>query len=171
VLAAQQRVNLAVVGPLQLLQRRYRGQLDERADEYIRHAVDGASRMQGLIDDLLAFSHVGTSAEPWQLTKCEQAFDDALRNLNVLIQESGAQITREGLPIIRAISVEISVLFQNLVGNAIKFRSVDRPVQIHVGAGPRFDAWVFHVRDNGIGIARPLFRTHLCDFPASAYPP
>lgn len=142
----------AIAGPLQLLQRRYGGQLDARADEYIAHAVDGAARMQALIGDLLVFSRVGRSEEPPQLTQCSQALDNALRNLAAAIQESGAQITHDGLPPVRGIAGQISLLFQNLVGNAIKFRHRDRPVQIHVGAEVRDDACEFRVRDNGIGI-------------------
>ncbi|KWO88030.1 hypothetical protein WM32_09525 [Burkholderia ubonensis] len=147
----------AIAGPLQLLQRRYRARLDARADEFIEHAVDGASRMQALIEDLLAFSRVGRSSEPWQLTECKEALEKALANLAVAIQESGAQITDDGLPAVRAISGQISVLFQNLIGNAIKFRSRDRTMQIHVGATIHDDAWVFHVTDNGIGIESRFF--------------
>ncbi|WP_239511491.1 ATP-binding protein [Burkholderia sp. JP2-270] len=147
----------AIAGPLQLLQWRYRGQLDARADEFIGHAVDGASRMQALIVDLLAFSRVGRPSEPWRLTECMEALDNALKNLAVAIQESGAQITHDGLPTVRAISGQISVLFQNLVGNAIKFRSRERTMQIHVGAKAQDDAWVFHVTDNGIGIESRYF--------------
>ncbi|PPK43035.1 PAS domain S-box-containing protein [Trinickia symbiotica] len=147
----------AIAGPLQLLQRRYLGQLDARADEYIGHAVDGASRMQTLIDDLLAFSRMGRSAEPWEPTESAQALEYALGNLSAAIEASGAQIVHEDLPVVHAISTQISLLFQNLVGNAIKFRSKDRPLRIHVGADARSDAWVFHVRDNGIGIDPQYF--------------
>lgn len=147
----------AIAGPLTLLQRRYHGQLDARADEFIEHAVDGASRMQALIDDLLAFSRVGRSTEPLQQTDCTQALDNALKNLKAAVDESGAQISCEGLPTVRALSGQISVLFQNLVGNAIKFRHKDRPLQIDVGADARDDGWVFHVRDNGIGIEPAYF--------------
>jgi PAS domain S-box-containing protein len=147
----------AIAGPLQLLQRRYRGQLDARADEYIGHAVGGAGRMQALIEDLLAFSRVATSGEPYHMTECSEALGNALRNLSAAIQESGAQVTHDELPTVRAISGQISVLFQNLLGNAIKFRHKDRPVRIHVGAEVQSDVWVFHVRDNGIGIAPQYF--------------
>jgi PAS domain S-box-containing protein len=147
----------AIAGPLQLLQRRYVGQLDARADEYIGHAVDGAGRMQTLIDDLLAFSRMGRSPEPWQPTESAQALQYALGNLSAAIEASGAQIVHENLPVVYAISAQISLLFQNLVGNAIKFRSKDRPPHIHVGADARGDAWVFHVRDNGIGIDPQYF--------------
>ncbi|PTB22003.1 hypothetical protein C9I57_05150 [Trinickia symbiotica] len=142
----------AISGPLQLLRRRFQGQLDARADEYIGHAVDGAGRMQALIDDLLAFSRVGRSEESWQRTDSVRELDKALRNLSVAIEESGAQITHHGLPTVRALSGQLTLLFQNLVGNAIKFRSKERRVQIHVGAETRDDTWLFRVADNGIGI-------------------
>jgi PAS domain S-box-containing protein len=147
----------AIAGPLQLLQRRYQGQLDARADEFIGHAVDGAGRMQALIDDLLMFSRVGRSEEPHQLTESAQALDNALRNLSAAIRESGAQITTDKLPMVSAISGQISLLFQNLVGNAIKFRNKDCQAQIHVGAESRDDACVFHIKDNGIGIDSQYF--------------
>ncbi|MEX3959105.1 PAS domain S-box protein [Trinickia sp. EG282A] len=142
----------AIAGPLQLLRRRFQGQLDARADEYIGHAVDGAGRMQALIDDLLAFSRVGRSEESWQRIDCARELDKALRNLSVAIEESGAQITHQELPTVRALSGQLTLLFQNLVGNAIKFRSKERPVQIHVGAETRDETWLFRVADNGIGI-------------------
>ncbi|WP_179401583.1 sensor histidine kinase [Burkholderia guangdongensis] len=142
----------AVAGPLQLLQRRYRGQLDERADEFIGHAVDGATRMQSLIDDLLSYSRVGRLENPRQPTDVEQVLDDALRNLSAAIRDAQAEISRDPLPVVPAIATQVTLLFQNLVGNALKFRSAERPVRIHVGAQTRDGAWVFHVRDNGIGI-------------------
>jgi light-regulated signal transduction histidine kinase (bacteriophytochrome) len=147
----------AVAGPLQLLQRRYQGQLDARADEYIRHALEGASRMLALIEDLLKFSRVGMSEEPFELTECGLALANALRNLNAAIQETGAQVTHDRLPTVRVISGPLTLLFQNLVGNAIKFRHKDSPVQIHVGAEAHRDAWLFRVEDNGIGIDPQYF--------------
>jgi PAS domain S-box-containing protein len=147
----------AVAGSLQLLQRRYQGQLDVRADEFIGHAVDGATRMQALIDDLLAYSRVGRQEDRHQLADCGKALDQALRNLNTAIQESGAQVSRGALPTLPAISAQLSLLFQNLVGNAIKFGRKDTPMRIHVGAEHRGNAWLFRVEDNGIGIDPQYF--------------
>ncbi|SEK10796.1 sensor histidine kinase [Paraburkholderia diazotrophica] len=147
----------AVAGPLQLLQRRYAGQLDARADEFITHAVDGATRMQKLIDDLLAYSRVGRSGAAHQLTECEAALDQALKSLSVVLNESGARINRGTLPAVMAIPTQLALLFQNLVGNAIKFRRVDQPVQIEIGAERAGNDWIISVKDNGIGIDPQYF--------------
>ncbi|QCP50807.1 PAS domain S-box protein [Trinickia violacea] len=147
----------AVAGPLQLLQRRYQGQLDTRADEFIGHAVDGATRMQALIDDLLVYSRVGRPDDARQPTDCSQVLDQALKNLSALVQESGARVTRDALPVVRALPTQLLLLFQNLVGNAIKFRRPDSPVQIHVGARSQDDMWLLWVKDNGIGIDSQYF--------------
>ncbi|TKC91814.1 PAS domain S-box protein [Trinickia terrae] len=147
----------AVAGPLQLLQRRYQGQLDTRADEFIGHAVDGATRMQALIDDLLVYSRVGRPEDARQPTDCALVLDQALKNLSALIQEAGAQVSRDALPVVRAIPTQLLLLFQNLVGNAIKFRRRDCPVQIHVGVRSQEDAWLLWVKDNGIGIDPQYF--------------
>ncbi|MGV2288711.1 CHASE3 domain-containing protein [Trinickia sp. YCB016] len=147
----------AVAGPLQLLQRRYQGQLDSRADEFIGHAVDGATRMQALIDDLLVYSRVGRPDDARQPTDCSQVLDQALKNLSALVQESGAQVTRDALPVVRALPTQLLLLFQNLVGNAIKFRRPDGPVHIHVGARAEEDGWRLWVKDNGIGIDPQYF--------------
>ncbi|MEM5343600.1 PAS domain S-box protein [Paraburkholderia azotifigens] len=147
----------AVAGPLQLLQRRYQGQLDARADEFIMHAVDGATRMQKLIDDLLSYSRVGRSGAIPQLTECADALDMALKSLSVVLHESGAQITRGALPSVMAIPTQIALLFQNLIGNAVKFRQADRAVCVDVVATREGDSWVISVKDNGIGIDAQYF--------------
>ncbi|PMS22015.1 hypothetical protein C0Z18_05705 [Trinickia dabaoshanensis] len=147
----------AVAGPLQLLQRRYEGKLDERADEFIGHAVDGATRMQTLIDDLLSYSRVGRLEDPKQPVEVGHALELALRNLAVIIQETQAEVTHDPLPTVQAIPTQLTLLFQNLVGNGIKFRKKDGPVRIHVGAQPADDAWQISVADNGIGIAEQYF--------------
>jgi signal transduction histidine kinase len=135
----------------QLLQRRYIGQLDARADQYIEFAVDGAKRMQALIDDLLAFSRVGRSQhEPAQVS-CASALSQARTNLASEIRRSGATITTSQLPVVRAEFSLITSLFQNLLSNAIKFRS-DEPPQIEIAAEPEPGSWLFSVTDNGIGI-------------------
>jgi PAS domain S-box-containing protein len=147
----------AVAGPLQILQRRYQGQLDERADEFIGHAVDGATRMQSLIDDLLSYSRVGRLEDPKQPAPVEQALEIAVKNLAVVIQETGAEVTHEPLPVVQGISTQLALLFQNLIGNAIKFRGEDRSPRIHVAAKAAGDEWQFSVADNGIGIAEQYF--------------
>jgi PAS domain S-box-containing protein len=147
----------AVAGPLQLLQRRYEGQLDARADEFIGHAVDGATRMQALIDDLLSYSRVGRLEDPKQSVSAEHALQSALKNLAVVIQETQAEITHDELPMVQAISTQLTLLFQNLIGNAIKFRHKERAPRIRIGAQPMGAQWQFSVADNGIGIAEQYF--------------
>jgi two-component system, chemotaxis family, sensor kinase Cph1 len=136
-----------------LLQDRYRGRLDSQADEYIHFAVDGALRMQRLVTDLLAYSRVGRG-QPLRETSCEEAFDRALQNLHEAVREAGAAVTRTPLPRIKGDPTQLVQLFQNLIGNAIKFRA-GVPPAIHVSArrSPKRGEWLFQVRDNGIGIA------------------
>ncbi len=147
----------AVAGPLQLLQRRYHGQLDARADEFIAHAVDGAARMRKLIEDLLAYSRVGRSGAARELTDCTAALEQALQSLSVVLQESDARINREALPVVVGVPTQLAVLFQNLIGNAIKFRRADQPVRIDIGARRQGDEWIVSVKDNGIGIESQYF--------------
>jgi signal transduction histidine kinase len=135
----------------QLLQRRYIGQLDARADQYIEYAVDGAKRMQVLIDDLLAFSRVGRVDRAAALISCASALSAARANLASEIRKSGAVIETDELPVVRAEFSLITSLFQNLVGNAIKFHGEKPPhITITVQRQDRF--WQFCVADNGIGI-------------------
>jgi len=136
----------------QLLAERYQGKLDENADKYIHYAVDGALRMQTLVKDLLAFSRVGRKQEPAQDTDCTHVMRIVLANLKSAIQESGARINYQTLPVLVAAESELVQLFQNLIGNAIKFRSA-KPPEIRIIAGKRKKEWVFSVEDNGIGIA------------------
>ncbi|MGF6538992.1 PAS domain S-box-containing protein [Paraburkholderia youngii] len=147
----------AVAGPLQMLQMRYKGQLDNRADEFITHAVDGATRMQALINDLLAYSRVGRSDDARQLTDCAQILAQALKSLSVMMEESGAEVRTETLPALVAIPTHLTLLFQNLIGNAVKFRDKSRPVRIDVGAKRQGEGWLFWVKDNGIGIDPQYF--------------
>jgi PAS domain S-box-containing protein len=135
----------------QLLARRYRGQLDADADEFIAYAVDGANRMQRLINDLLAYSRVGTRGKPFEPADCDSVLGQARANLSLAIEESNALVTNDELPIVMADEAQLVQLFQNLVGNAIKFRSQEPP-RVHVSAGQKGSEWVFSVRDNGIGI-------------------
>ncbi len=146
----------AMTGMVQLLGNKYKGQLDERADEYIGHAVEAASRMQALINDLLAYSRVGSRGKPLEPVPASDCLQTALRNLLVSIRESGAIITCDDLPTVHADSVQLIQLFQNLVGNGIKFRGAREP-RIHVSATQLKDSWRFSVRDNGIGIEPQYF--------------
>jgi signal transduction histidine kinase len=136
----------------QLLAERYRGKLDEQADKYIHYAVDGATRMQALIQDLLAFSQTGRQETELKPTDCNAAVDQALKNLQAAIQESGAVVKYERLPVVMANGAQLEQVFQNLIGNAIKFRGAEAPV-IHIGAEQKGAKWEISVADNGIGIA------------------
>jgi PAS domain S-box-containing protein len=147
----------AVSGSLQLLSRRYEGQLDAKANEFIGHAVDGAIRMDTLIKDLLTYSRVGRLDDPRQPTSCDEALDSALKNLSAAIREAGAQVSRSPLPTVRAIAAQLTLLFQNLIGNAIKFRREGTAPNIQVGVEARDGEWCFRVEDNGIGIDPQYF--------------
>jgi signal transduction histidine kinase len=135
----------------QLLQRRYRGQLDEKADQYIEFAVDGAKRMQVLINDLLAFSRAGRSVEDLGPVACDAALAGAKANLATQIAAAGAVIEAEPLPVVRAQLTLMTVVFQNLLSNALKFQG-DQPPRIVVMAERDGAFWSFSVSDNGIGI-------------------
>ena len=136
----------------QLLARRYEGKLDAEADEFIGYAVDGANRMQILINDLLAYSRVGTRGEALAPTDTRSVFDVACANLMRAIENSGAEVTSGELPSVLGDQSQLVQLFQNLLSNAIKFRRSEGPVKVHVGAERRDGEWLFSVRDNGIGM-------------------
>ncbi|MFC9330086.1 ATP-binding protein [Kitasatospora sp. NPDC057015] len=136
----------------QLLQRRYGGQLDARADQYIDFAVDGANRMQTLINDLLAFSRVGRLHASYTPVDLEQVFTRTTDSLSIAIEDSGALITHDPLPRINGDATQLGMLLQNLLSNAVKFRSPDRPPLIHLEAVRDGDLWRCAVTDNGIGI-------------------
>jgi signal transduction histidine kinase len=135
----------------QLLAKRYQGQLDEKADRYIAYAVDGAKRMQQLITDLLAFSRVTTQARELIPTDCQSVLQLALTNLRVSISESGAEVTYDRLPTALAEGAQLTQVFQNLIGNSLKFRG-DKVPHVHVSAVNDGTEWTFSVKDNGIGI-------------------
>ena len=135
----------------QLLGRRYKGRLDSDADEFIAYAVDGATRMRDLIDDLLAYSRVETHTKGFAPTDCNAVFDEAVDNLRTAIDDSQATVTHDTLPTVRADKSQLVELFQNLISNAIKFHG-EEPPRIHVSAGLQENGRVFSVRDNGIGI-------------------
>ncbi|MCX7600120.1 MAG: PAS domain S-box protein [Armatimonadetes bacterium] len=140
-----------ISGYLQLLQRRHSDKLDEEAEEFIQYAVDGAQRMHRLINDLLAYSRVGTRARPFELVNCEAALQEAVSNLGAAVAESGAVITHSALPLVQADPSQLVQVFQNLLSNAIKFRR-EEPPRIHVAAKEAGNEWIFSVEDNGIGI-------------------
>jgi len=136
----------------QLLAKRYQGRLDSDADEFIAYAVDGCNRMQGLIQDLLAYSRAGTDRTPLRKISGEDALQEALANLRAPIEASGAVVTHDALPAITSDETQLAQVFQNLVGNAIKYRGVAGP-QVHVSATKNGGSeWIFSVRDNGLGI-------------------
>ncbi len=141
----------------QLLSRRYAGKLDADADEFIAFAVDGASRMQRLIQDLLAFSRIGTKGADLIDNSSEEAMQQALINLRTVIGDSGALVTHDPLPPVLADEMQLIQLFQNLVGNAIKYQRPGVP-QVHVSAAKNVEKkWVFSVKDNGLGIDSQYF--------------
>ncbi|TVQ09601.1 MAG: response regulator [Leptolyngbya sp. DLM2.Bin27] len=140
-----------VTSYLQLLERRYQGRLDPDADDFIQFAVDGALRMRTLINDLLTYSRVGTQGQALEPTSCGLAVERAIANLQLAIKDSGAVITYGDLPQVRADPTQLTQLFQNLIGNAIKFRSAD-PCRIAIEASQKADDWLFAIQDNGIGL-------------------
>jgi two-component system, chemotaxis family, sensor kinase Cph1 len=139
-----------VAGFVKLLEKRYKDKLDEKAHEFIEYSVDGVNRMQLLIKDLLEYSQVGTKGKTFKPINCSVALEQAVYNLHTAIEESGTELTYELLPTVNANTPQISRLFQNLIGNAIKFRG-ENP-KIHVSAERKGQEWAFSVRDNGIGI-------------------
>jgi two-component system, sensor histidine kinase and response regulator len=136
---------------VKLLARRYHGKLDTEAEEFIDFAVDGAERMQQLIQGLLAYSRVESKELAYISTDCESVLASTLRDLQRAIQESDAEITHDPLPTVAADAQQLGLVLQNLLGNAIKFRSSERP-RIHVSAEQDGQQWRFAVRDNGIGL-------------------
>jgi signal transduction histidine kinase len=145
-----------VISYLQLLERRYKDKLDSDALEFINYAVDGSNRMKTLINDLLAFSRVGSRGKEFALVNCEELFARVLNNLQVSIEENKAKVTHDPLPSVIADDTQLESLFQNLIGNAIKFHGSQPPL-IHVGVHKDEKNWVFSVSDNGIGIDAQYF--------------
>lgn len=136
---------------VQLLEKRYKDKLDKDANEFIAFAVNGAARMQEMVLGLLAYSRVGTRGKSIERTESEGALTYAIENLQVAISQSGAVITHDALPAVMADESLLTQVFQNLIGNALKFRG-EAPPRIHVSATRDEQEWVFSVRDNGIGI-------------------
>ncbi len=140
----------------QLLERRYKDRLDSDASEFIAYAVDGAKRMQRLINDLLSYSRIGTRGQPFQPASLQASLDDALANLKISIEESGAVISHDPLPTVDVDEGQMVQLFQNLLDNAIKFRG-DHAPRIHIFARHTEEEWTIAVEDNGIGIEPQYF--------------
>jgi hypothetical protein len=139
-----------------ILKKKYKDKLDDDAREYIDQAVEGAERMQTLINGLLAYSRVGTRGGDLKPMSMQTAFDAAINNLQVSIDESKSVITHDSLPDIMADASQMTQLLQNLISNAIKFRGIGPP-EIHIIAHRDDQHWVFGVRDNGIGIESQYF--------------
>jgi len=140
-----------VAGFVKLLEKRYKGRLDEKADEFIKYTLHGVKRMQLMIRDLLVYSTVDTKERIFTPTNCSVSIKQAIDNLHSAIEENDVEVTYDLLPTVRADTSQMCRLFQNLIGNAIKFHA-ERPLRVHVSAERKGDEWVFSVRDNGIGI-------------------
>lgn len=141
-----------IISFMELLQKRYKGKLDERADQYIHFAVDGATRMKILINDLLSFSRAGTQGRPFVEVDLEKILSEVLQVLQLAIQDKKATVTHDPLPTIVADQYQIAQVFQNLISNAIKFRKDEEDPQVHISYTQQEDQYVFSVRDNGIGM-------------------
>jgi signal transduction histidine kinase len=141
---------------MQLIEQRYKDKLDAAGTEFMNYAVNGATRMQTMINDLLTFSRVGTRGKPFEPTDCEVILDQTLANLQMAIEESQAIITHDPLPTVMSDDTQIVLLFQNLIGNAVKFRTQEQ-MRVHISAQAKGREWVFSVRDNGIGIDPQYF--------------
>ena len=140
-----------VISFLGLLEKRTKNKLDQDALEYINFAVDGAQRMKSLVSGLLDFSRVGTQAKPFAATDLEKVIDSVLNNLHVLIKETQTKIMHNALPSVMADEIQLVSLFQNLIGNSIKFHS-DNPPEIIIHSEEKGNDWIFSIQDNGIGI-------------------
>jgi PAS domain S-box-containing protein len=145
-----------VISFSQLLERRYRGQLNSDADEYIEYIVEGGKRMQALVNDLLEYSRVNTRAEPFRSTRCDEVLEKALQNLQFAIDETRAVIKSTHLPVLTVDPEQLRMVFQNLISNAIKFRR-DEPPFIQISTEKIPGMWKFAVQDNGIGIDSAFF--------------
>ncbi len=145
-----------VASYVKLLDRRYGDKLDQDAKEFIGYAVEGSTRMQQLINDLLTYSRVGTRGKPFEAVDLESVFAVMMDNLKVSINENDATVTHDPLPTVTADDLQMLQLFQNLVSNGIKFRG-DVPPRVHVSATRDGDTWRFGVSDNGIGIDPEYF--------------
>lgn len=142
---------LVIDGFVKLLAKRYKGKLSSDADNFIDYTVDGVKRMQSMIKDLLEYSLVGTKVRDFEPTDSALVIEQALLNLQTAINESGAEVTYNSLPPVIVDTSQLTRLFQNLIGNAIKFRG-GKPPRIHISSEQTGHEWIFSIRDNGIGI-------------------
>ncbi|MGC8779988.1 MAG: PAS domain S-box protein [Anaerolineae bacterium] len=145
-----------VASYVQLLAMRYQGRLDADADEFIGYAIEGAKRMQQLILDLLEYSRVDTRGQPLDLVDANEVCRLTVENLKMAIEEAHGQVTWDPLPVVKADATQLGMVFQNLIGNALKFHS-EEPPRVHISAERRDSEWLFSVRDNGIGIDPAFF--------------
>ena len=139
-----------------ILRDDYQGKLSEDADRFIGYAIDGATRMKALIDDLLDYSRVGTETESHTQADCDQIIELVLGDLDAAIIDTGTAITHDHLPTVNGNPIQLAQLFQNLIGNGVKFQG-EKPPRVHIGVENNTREWVFSVRDNGIGIASHQF--------------
>lgn len=142
-----------IAGYVGLLERRYRDKLDHNANEFINFVINGAKRMQRMINDLLLFSRVDTKAKSFERTEGSVIVEQVLTNLQATIDEKNAEITFDPLPVIYVDSSQIAQVFQNLISNAIKFHG-EKPPKVHISAKERVRDWLFSITDNGIGIEK-----------------
>jgi hypothetical protein len=158
---------------LKLLAKRYQGKLDTDANEFIKYAVDGADRMAHLIHDLLEYSRIRGTEKKVGSVDCEVIWERTILNLKPAIEETGALLTHDPLPTVMGDATQLGQVFQNLLGNALKFRSRAVP-RVHVMAERRGTEWIFSVRDNGIGIdgqyAERIFNVFQRLHPQAEYP-
>ena len=140
----------------ELLEERYKGELDEKADKYIGYAVDGAKRMQRLINDLLVLSRVNTRGKPFETVNCNDLVEKVLQGLGSTLNEKQAQIKADPLPTLTGDHTQLFQLFQNLISNAVKFHGAEKPV-VKISAKQDNSEWIFSIRDNGIGIDPEFF--------------
>ena len=140
----------------QLLEKRYKDKLDDKANEFIDYIVSGVQKMELLIKDLLEYSQVEAKRQNFRSIKCSVALEEAIYNLRTAIKESNVELTYDLLPTVTADASQLSRLFQNLIGNACKFRG-NEPLKIHISAQQKGNEWVFSIKDNGIGIEPKFF--------------
>jgi signal transduction histidine kinase len=148
-----------VINFLQLIERRYKGKIDKDADDFIAFAVEGAKRMKMMINDLLIYCRVETQGKNLECTDCEHVLEQTLSYLEISIHENSAAITSDSLPVVMADEIQLIKLFQNLISNALKYRS-EKPPRIHIGVKRKDQWWLFSFKDNGIGFD-PQYREQI----------